>query len=431
MKRVQIPAVVYGPDPGSCRLLACVYRLLTRPVRNSMAGLGFRLRPFLAGAIFTVFVFYLTGVSFRPTQVVDLTSRRNEDRLPLIQSKDGRVNVSSPLIFIGGIPRSGTTLMRAMLDAHTEVRCGEETRVIPRILGLRSAWKKSEREWKRLQEAGVVDEVINSGVSAFIIQIIAGHGAPAKRYCNKDPFTLKSTEYLSEIFPNSKFIFMIRDGRATVHSIISRKVTITGFDLSSYRQCLERWNAGISMMYEQCASVGPTKCKMVHYEELVLHPEREMRQILEFLDLPWDDRVLHHEMLVGKKIALSKTERSTDQIVKPVNLDALTKWVGAIPDDVVQDMASIAPMLSTLGYDPHANPPNYGKPDDIVIKKTNDVRENGQEWYKKAVAVVNDPERVDKPHNYRRDVGQVQQVDNENVVKAPRAQRVVDNLYNN
>ena len=41
---------------------------------------------------------------------------------------------NSPIIFIGGVPRSGTTLMRAMLDAHQEVRCGEETRVVPRIL---------------------------------------------------------------------------------------------------------------------------------------------------------------------------------------------------------------------------------------------------------------------------------------------------------
>jgi hypothetical protein len=41
---------------------------------------------------------------------------------------------SSPIIFIGGVPRSGTTLMRAMLDAHPDVRCGEETRVVPRIL---------------------------------------------------------------------------------------------------------------------------------------------------------------------------------------------------------------------------------------------------------------------------------------------------------
>ncbi|PIC39423.1 hypothetical protein B9Z55_011114 [Caenorhabditis nigoni] len=76
-----------------------------------------------------------------------------------VQADDG-YNRTSPFIFIGGVPRSGTTLMRAMLDAHPDVRCGEETRVIPRILNLRSQWKKSEKEWNRLQQAGVTGEVI-------------------------------------------------------------------------------------------------------------------------------------------------------------------------------------------------------------------------------------------------------------------------------
>jgi protein-tyrosine sulfotransferase len=49
--------------------------------------------------------------------------------------------------------------MRAMLDAHPDVRCGEETRVIPRILGMRGQWKNSEKEAKRLLEAGLTDDV--------------------------------------------------------------------------------------------------------------------------------------------------------------------------------------------------------------------------------------------------------------------------------
>ena len=60
-------------------------------------------------------------------------------------------------------------------------------------------------------------------------------------------------------------------------------------------------------------------------------------------------------------------------MIKPVNLEALTKWVGNIPDEVKKDMAEIAPMLSILGYDPYENPPNYGKADSAVQDNTNKV----------------------------------------------------------
>lgn len=56
---------------------------------------------------------------------------------------------------------------------------------------------------------------------------------------------------------------MVRDGRATVHSIIARHVTITGFNLSSYRQCMSKWNTAIKLMYNQCKEMGPDHCLMV------------------------------------------------------------------------------------------------------------------------------------------------------------------------
>ncbi|KAM8960106.1 protein-tyrosine sulfotransferase 2 [Pelodytes ibericus] len=286
-----------------------------------------------------------------------------------------RYSKDMPLIFIGGVPRSGTTLMRAMLDAHPDVRCGEETRIIPRILAMRQAWSKSGSEKMRLDEAGVTDQVMDAAVQAFILEIIAKHGEPAKLLCNKDPFTLKSSVYLSKLFPNSKFLLMIRDGRASVHSMITRKITIAGFDLNSYRDCLTKWNKAIEIMYAQCLEIGERKCLPVYYEQLVLHPKQTMHAIIEFLGISWNDAVLHHEELIGKPggVSLSKTEKSTDQVMKPVNLEALSKWVGKLPVDIVDDMPRIAPMLARLGYDPFANPPRYGSPDAMVVNNTHRV----------------------------------------------------------
>ncbi|KHN86777.1 Protein-tyrosine sulfotransferase A [Toxocara canis] len=205
----------------------------------------FRSRVFLLCILLSAVAFY---VLLWPSRNTSPRYARSDVVLP--KHYLGNVSTNSAFIFIGGVPRSGTTLMRAMLDAHPLIRCGEETRVIPRILGLRTQWKRNEKEWRRLNEAGVNEKVLDDAVASFIIQIIAGHGAPAERLCNKDPFALKSTQYLSTLFPNSKFILMIRDGRATVNSIISRRVTITGFDLQDPRQCLQKWNNAITIMFE-------------------------------------------------------------------------------------------------------------------------------------------------------------------------------------
>ena len=77
-----------------------------------------------------------------------------------------------------------------------------------------------------------------------------------------------------------------------------------------------------------------------------------------------------------------RTERSTDQVIKPINLEALSKWVTAIPDDVKRDMATVAPMLQRLGYDPTTYPPNYGDPDHFVVENTDEIRNNEDFWRK-------------------------------------------------
>ncbi len=91
-----------------------------------------------------------SGYSMHPWSGVNQTlSPFSVDRYRTFYDK------SVPLIWVGGVPRSGTTLMRVMLDAHPEVRCGEETRVIPRMLNMHLTMAHKPRQMERLREAKV------------------------------------------------------------------------------------------------------------------------------------------------------------------------------------------------------------------------------------------------------------------------------------
>jgi protein-tyrosine sulfotransferase len=61
--------------------------------------------------------------------------------------------------------------MRAMLDAHPGIRCGEETRIIPRVIYMRNQWANSKKENERLKMAGMSDDIIDAAVGAFILEV--------------------------------------------------------------------------------------------------------------------------------------------------------------------------------------------------------------------------------------------------------------------
>ena len=128
----------------------------------------------------------------------------------------------SPIVWISGVPRSGTTLMRVILGTHPSVRCGPETRLIPHILRMHAAWNASSAESTLLREAGISDRVVNSAISSFILELLTAFVEPADVLCSKDPMALEYGMYTNELFRNSKHILMIRDGRAVAYSSITR-----------------------------------------------------------------------------------------------------------------------------------------------------------------------------------------------------------------
>ena len=326
------------------------------------------------------FIFYTftlsTIVLIWYSNLIDFTSSSySDDRIAAIAST---INTSLPLIFIGGSYRSGTTLMRVMIDAHPLIRCGQETRILPRFLEF--IRKNIAKDSAKLEEAGVTREILNVIASGFITQLIELHGESAPFLCTKDPETLKYTQYLADIYPNAKFILMLRDARATISSVINRKLSAGGYSVHDYRKNLVIWNSLITLMYSQCVNVGQDRCLPVYYEQLVLHPEREMKNILSFLGVPWNEAVLHHEALIGDEIKLAKIELSSDQVVKPVNLEGLNAWFDKIPDDILNEIDVLAPMLKQLGYDTKSKKPNYGEADDKIKENTLKIQENRQYW---------------------------------------------------
>ena len=260
------------------------------------------------------------------------------------------------IIFVGGVPRSGTTLMRVLLDAHREISCGQETRIIPRILRMYSGWNKSEREAQRLSEASLDPSALSRVMAAMLMQIFREQsGGRPDYYCNKDPLNLAHVRDLEKIFPNAKYILMIRDGRAVTHSITTRGVTIFGLDIKDRDKVLAFWNNVCENMVNQCTQINRKSrelhCLQVFYENLIQNTESELKRVFGFLRIPWDSRIMHHEQIVGNgEIKLSKLEPSTNQVSRAIYNESLYKWKSELPSEFLEKAHKNAPLLSRLGY---------------------------------------------------------------------------------
>jgi len=265
-----------------------------------------RLHVLFSVASFTLVIY----VCKQSLDVTDSSTTTEPHSVPPPSCPDKLIHFRTdvPIIWIGGVPRSGTTLMRVALDAHPDIECGAETRVIPRMLSVHAAMERSESETTYLDAAGLTNDTIDSALAAYILTVLTHHGVrsvartsgPAHLLCNKDPFTLRSMQRLARLFPRSRFVLMIRDGRAVADSIVSGHVTIRGFDVKTHRGALADWNRAMSTMFSQCMAVSVDRCLPVYYEQLVLEPREQLRRVLQFLGVDWNDAVLRHETAIDQ-----------------------------------------------------------------------------------------------------------------------------------
>ncbi|MFG1901205.1 sulfotransferase family protein [Micromonospora carbonacea] len=188
-------------------------------------------------------------------------------------------------IFLVGCQRSGTTMLRLVLDSHSRVSCGPETRFLAdmqRIVG---------RDWERLARFGFPREYWLGRIADFFggIQADYARSRGKTRWADKTPLYALSIDFLAEVFPDAQFVHVVRDGRDVVVSHRKR------FGYWSAVKCVVKWPRYIRVARAAGARLPADRYHELRYEETVTDPEKAMRALFEFLGEPWEAGVLDYD----------------------------------------------------------------------------------------------------------------------------------------
>ncbi|MGG6238270.1 sulfotransferase family protein [Nodosilinea sp. AN01ver1] len=272
-------------------------------------------------------------------------------------------------IFLVGCPRSGTTLLQQMLDAHPEVAIAPETHFI------RNFWLKREqygnlendRAYQALLHAIVaLPEFTEMELSAADFVAIAQ--TLERSYKNllgllldqfrqkravtmvgeKTPNHLLYMQILQEFFPEARFIHIIRDPRAVVNSW--KKVPWTTGSVVG--------DAGVWRRYMATARQCPPAHGAIyslHYEALVSDPEASLKAVCQFLGLPFQMAMLDYYRQDPRGVNVSR-EPWKGNAVKPVSSDSLTRWQQEMTAEEIATVEWVAKAEMTgLSYEPYAS----------------------------------------------------------------------------
>jgi hypothetical protein len=233
-------------------------------------------------------------------------------RLPSLPRS--RKPAGPPAPFIVGVTRSGTTLLRLMLDAHPEMAIPPETHFVPQLI------KKARKRGISCEEAhGVVtghrqwgDFGLDSGellrrycaldridpestVRAFFELYAEREGKP--RWGDKTPNYVKRMKQIERTIPEARFVHMIRDGRDAALSRFKRLLK----DPPPIDTVAERWVKKIEGARADAEDLD--HYIEVQYEHLVRDTETELRRVCEFLELDWDPSILRYYERASERLA--------------------------------------------------------------------------------------------------------------------------------
>jgi tetratricopeptide (TPR) repeat protein len=248
-------------------------------------------------------------------------------------------------IFIVGFPRSGTTLLEQVLDAHPLLQSMDEQPILSQALG-------------RLAQQGAAYPTALGSLSAADLENLRAHYwqavrkrvplTPAQRLVDKNPLNMVLLPIICRLFPNAPIVLLVRHPCDTILSCFLQyfrsDLALLGRDLTSLARSFDR---AFAFWYAQAALLRPTTYEL-QYERLTAQFARELEGLCGFLELP-----LHEAMLAPGAHARAGGFISTPsyaQILEPVSSRAVGRWKHYrrhFDEDV---LAALTPWLRRWGY---------------------------------------------------------------------------------
>lgn len=231
------------------------------------------------------------------------------------------------IVFVVGLPRSGTTLMESILLRHGAVASLGESHALQETLA------RHRQQVTRLHGPGDdwswldhLDPAQLPGLRQTYLQI-ASRGMeldPAAMLLDKTPLNLFDLGFAHAIFPQARFIFMSRHPMDLGLSNFTTSFTAGFTRAQPFSKRLDTIGHFIRCADDSARDyrdkLGPL-FRSQSYAALVRMPETQIRQILDHLGLDWQEACLTPEMRSG-----AVRTASTLQVRAPIHAGALEKW---------------------------------------------------------------------------------------------------------
>lgn len=220
-------------------------------------------------------------------------------------------------VFLVGFPRSGTTLLDTMLMGHPEVEVLEEE---PTLM-------EAAKLLQPFENLPLADDGQIGAARDEYFRVAARHASlePGKLLVDKNPLSMNLLPIIHRLFPDARIILALRHPCDVVFSCYAANFKLNdampnflGLDTAA-----ELYDLSFTY-FEKTRKLFDMSVHSIRYEEVIADPEAELRPIIEFLGLEWNDAVLEHQATAASRGRIKTASYS--QVGQPIYSQAAGRW---------------------------------------------------------------------------------------------------------